>query len=90
MKNPKAVSGDPTWMFTHLSSNFTSANGVANTTQPSILHSIAMTLPAFNLDLFLQPGGIYERTIENLFESEIFYLGRESVHTAFFSSVRPC
>ena len=78
------MSGDPTWMFTHLSSTFTSANGVVNTTQPSILHSIAMTLPAFNLDLFLQSGGIYERTIENLFGSEIFFLGRESVHTAFF------
>lgn len=43
-----------------------------------------MSLPALNLDLFLQPGGIYERTIENLLKSEIFFLGRESVRTAFF------
>ena len=43
-----------------------------------------MSLPSLNLESFLQPGGIYERTIENLFESEIFFLGRESVHTAFF------
>ena len=33
---------------------------------------------------FLQPAGIYEKTLEDLFRSEIFFLGRESIHVTFF------
>ena len=33
---------------------------------------------------FLQPAGIYEKTLEDLFHCEIFFLGRESVHVTFF------
>ena len=37
-----------------------------------------------DVESFLQPGGICEKTIEDLFESEIFFLGRESIHVTFF------
>ena len=37
-----------------------------------------------DVESFLQPAGIYEKTIEDLFESEIFFLGRESIHVMFF------
>ena len=33
---------------------------------------------------FLQSGGIYERTIEDLYGCEIFFLGRPSIHETFF------
>ena len=33
---------------------------------------------------FLQPAGIYEKTLEDLFHCEIFFLGRESIHVTFF------
>ena len=34
----------------------------------------------------MQSGGIHERTIEDLYDCEIFFLGRPSIHTSFFLS----
>ena len=37
-----------------------------------------------DVESFLQPAGIYKKSIEDLFESEIFFLGRESIQVTFF------
>ena len=39
----------------------------------------------FDADCFLQSGGIYEKTLEDLFYCEIFFLKRESLHLLFFT-----
>ena len=39
----------------------------------------------FDVNCFLQSGGIYEKTIEDFFYSEMFFLQRESLHVLFFT-----
>ena len=38
----------------------------------------------FNVSIFLKSGGIYAKTIGDLFNSEILFLERESLHVSFF------
>jgi sugar-specific transcriptional regulator TrmB len=42
-----------------------------------------MSLPVLNFESFIQLGGIYVKTIEDLFNFEIFYLARERMHVTF-------
>jgi hypothetical protein len=39
----------------------------------------------FNVSIFLKSGGIYEKTIVDLFNSEILFLEPESLHVSFFT-----
>jgi hypothetical protein len=39
----------------------------------------------FNSSIFLKSGGIYEKTIEDLFNSEVLFFERESLHVSFFT-----
>lgn len=39
----------------------------------------------FDVNCFLQSGGIYEKTIEDFFNSEMFFLQRESLRVLFFT-----
>ena len=43
-----------------------------------------MSLSVLNFESFIQLGGIYVKTIEYLFNYEIFYLARETMHVTFF------
>ena len=43
-----------------------------------------MSSPVLNFESFIQLEGIYVKTIEDLFNCEIFYLARESMHVNFF------
>jgi hypothetical protein len=38
----------------------------------------------FNSSIFLKSGGIYEKTVEDLFNSEILFLERDTLHVSFF------
>ena len=44
--------------------------------------------PELTPETFLQSGGMYERTIEDLYDCEIFFHGRPSVHKTFSLSFR--
>ena len=43
-----------------------------------------MNSSGMSFETFLQSEGIYEKTIEELYDCEILFLARESIHVAFF------
>jgi hypothetical protein len=45
------------------------------------------TNSAIDFDSFMKSGGIYESTIENFNDCDIFFMGRESVHVMFFNQL---
>ena len=46
--------------------------------------SDAMNSSGISFETFFQSEGIYEKTIEELYDREILFLARESIHVAFF------